>query len=164
MKMIREIKQKEVWDHWKTVEGFSNDDFRSDIRGKLLQDMEWFLAKTQKEDLSRIYIISSDDWREDKICSPDFKLITAISNYKASNCNIGKYKDIREKEVIFRNNIDALDKKLIFVAPTQKGVFTIIEGNKRAIALGSLGSFNNLGVFLGVSDSIKDFVWVRYSN
>lgn len=163
MRIIKEVKQEEVWNHWKLVEGFSDNNFRSEIRGILPQDMKWFLAGIEKEDLPYTYIISSDDWREDKICTLDFKLLTAISNYKISNYNIGKYKNIREKEIIFQNNIDGLDKKFIFVSPSQSGPFTIIEGNKRAIALGILGKLSNLEIYLGISPRIKNYFWARYS-
>jgi len=39
-----------------------------------------------------------------------------------------------------------------------------IEGNKRAIALGKLRKIVGLEVFCGISPSIKDYLWARYSH
>jgi len=163
MKIIKEIKQDEAWDHWKKVENFSNSDFRLDIRKPLPTDLQWYTAFLETPDIGKVFIISSDDWKGDHLCVSDFKLLTAMSNYKVSLNNMGKYDDIRKKEIIFKNDLNGIDTKLIFVAPDTNGPFTIIEGNKRAIALGCLGKLNNLEIFLGVSSEIKHYCWARYS-
>lgn len=163
MKIIKEINQDEILNHWKRVENFSNNDFRSDIRDPLPNDLQWYVASIETLDIGKIFIISSDDWRGDHLCVPNFKLLTAISNYKVSLNNTEKYDNIRKKEIIFKNDLNGIDTKLIFVAPSKNGPFTIIEGNKRAIALGCLGGLTSLEIFLGVSSEIKKYCWARYS-
>ncbi len=163
MKLIREIQQIKVWDHWKETEGFSNDNFRSDIRNPLPGDLKWYLACLEISDIEKMNIISSADWRDDRLCVPDFKLLTAMSNYKTSVNTLGKYDDIRKKERFLKNDLSAMDTRLIIVAPDIKGPFTIIEGCRRAIALSSLGKLSGLEIFIGISPGIKDYKWTRYS-
>jgi hypothetical protein len=164
MKIIQKIEQNKVWDHWKKVEKFSDDNFRSDIRNPLPSDLMWFQAKIEDIDLEKIYIISSDDWKLDKLCEPDFRLISAIISYQVSTHNVAKYGDIRRKEFILKNNLNIIDTKLIIVAPCKAGPFTIIEGNKRAVALGSIGKIVDIEIFLGISSGITDYCWARYSH
>ncbi len=74
-----------------------------------------------------------------------------------------KVRDIKEKKRIYQNNIDALDKKFVFVSPSIEGNFTIIEGNKRAVALQCLGKLVSNEIYLGISNDIRKYVWGRYS-
>lgn len=163
MKIIKQVQQGEVWYHWRSVEGFTDDNFRSDIRDPLPDDLIWYLSYLELPDIHKVYIISSDDWRTDKLCVSDFKLITAISNYQLSSINIGKYGDIKQKEVTLKNSLDNIDTKLIFVAANKEGPYTIIEGNRRAIALGSIGKLKMLEIYLGISSRINNYLWARYS-
>jgi len=126
-------------------------------------DLEWSLVELEGADLDKLYIISSDDWRVDGLCIPDFKLVTAISSYQKSTRSDGKFADIKAKEDIFVTNPSALDTKFIFVATKQGGPFTLIEGNKRSVALGNLEKLVGLEVFLGTSPAIKNYVWSRYA-
>lgn len=52
MRIIKEVKQSEVWNHWKTVEGFSEDNFRSDIKDPLPSDMKWYSAILEETELT----------------------------------------------------------------------------------------------------------------
>ena len=159
MKIIKEIKQDEVWKHWKNVEGWVDDNFRSDIRDKLPDNLQWYISILETFDIGKTFIISSNDWRDnDRLCIPDFKLLTAMSNYQVSLNTTSKYGDIRKKELVLKNNLMGIDTKLFLIAPMQTGPFTIIEGNRRAIALGNLGKLNKLEIFLGVSSQIKKCV------
>lgn len=164
MKIIKSIQQKDVWNHWKAVEGFASDDFRSDIRNPLPADSDWVSAVVEKGDIDSLFIISSDDWRQEGLCSSDFKLTTAITNYSNTQSSNGKYGNIRAKELLLISNQNTLDTKLILVSSSKEGPFTLIEGNKRAIALGKLGRLVGLKIFCGISPSIKDYLWVRYSH
>ena len=163
MRIIKDVKQDEVWNHWKTVEGFTSDDFRSDIRNPLPTDFNWFLAILEKEDINSLFIISSDDWKQERVCDPDFKLTTAIKNYSNTPSSNGKYGDIRTKEAVLSSNSNVLDTKLILVSESKVGPFTIIEGNKRAVALGRLNKIEGLEIYLGVSSEVKDYFWSRYT-
>lgn len=164
MKIVKKVNQDEVWNHWKIVEGFTTDDFRSDIRNPLPNDLDWVLAIVQKEDIDSLFIISSDDWKQERLCEPDFKLTTAIANYSNTRSSNGKYNDIRTKELLLSSDQKTLDTKLILVSPNKEGPFTIIEGNKRAIALGKLQKIVGLEFFFGISPAIKDYLWARYSH
>ena len=166
MKIIRSANQSEVFNHWGSVENMNiSQGDRSDIVSPLLSyaDLQWNLLSLEDGDLNKIYIISSDDWKTDRICAPNFKLTTAISNYRVSNKSQGKFADIAAKEQAFISNFDALDTKLILVAMDQDGPFTLIEGNRRSVALGNLGRLVGLEVFLGTSLAIKNYVWSRYA-
>ncbi len=166
MKIIRSVNQLEVFDHWSRVENmYISQGERSDIVSPLLSyaDLHWKLLSLEDGDLNLIYIISSDDWKTDNVCVPNFKLTTAISNYRGSNKSQGKFADIAAKEQAFASNLNAMDTRLILVSIDQNGPFTLIEGNRRAIALGNLGKFVGLEVYLGTSPAIKNYIWSRYA-
>ena len=120
------------------------------------------MTKIENEDIKKIYICSSDDWKAEGLCVPDFKLSTAIENYRKSNLSEGKYADIKAKEEIFSKDLGGLDTKLILVAENLTGPFTLIEGCKRSVALGNINELAGLEVYVGVSPAIKNYVWSRY--
>ena len=163
MRIIKQVHQSEVFSHWEKVEKISIWN-RQDIVFPLVAygDLIWSLAVIEDTDVEKIYICSSDDWKTDGLCNPNFKLTTAIANYKKSDFSQGKYADIKAKEEIFSGNISGLDTKLILVGDSQTGCFTLIEGCKRSVALGSLNKLIGLEVYIGVSPAIKNYVWSRY--
>lgn len=164
MKTINLVTQSEVFNHWHKVEGevFLH---RGDIVNPLVvfNNLNWSLAEIESTDIDKLYICSSDDWRAEGLCIPDFKVKTAVENYKKSNFSTGKYKDIKDKESIFAKDINGLDNKLFLVADNPNGPFTLIEGCKRSVALGSLGKLVGLKVYLGISTAIRGYVWSRYA-
>ncbi len=164
MKVIHKVSQSEVFNHWEKVENISIAQ-RTDVVFPLVaySDLKWSLARLEGADLDKLYVISSDDWKTDGLCIPDFKLVTAINNYQKSTKSDGKFADIKAKEDIFVSNPSVLDTKFIFVAIDQNGPFTLIEGNKRSVALGSLGKLTDFEVYLGISPAIKNYVWSRYA-
>lgn len=163
MRIIKRVNQSEVFSHWEKVEKISIWS-RQDIVFPLVAygDLVWSLAVIEDADIEKIHICSSDDWKTDGLCTPDFKLTTAIGNYKKSDFNQGKYADIKAKEEIFSRNISGLDTKLILVGDGQNGHFTLIEGCRRSVALGSLNKLVGLEMYMGVSPAIKTYVWSRY--
>ncbi len=166
MELIRLADQNEVFSHWGKVENINiSQGDRSDIVTPLLSyiDLQWTLVRLEDEDLSKIYIISSDDWKDDGLCIPDFKLVSAINNYQKSTKLEGKFADIKAKEDIFASGSSVLDTRLILVAMDKDGPFTIIEGNKRSVALGNLGKLVDLEVCVGISSAIKNYVWSRHA-
>ena len=164
MKIINPVTQPKVFHHWHRVEG---DVFlhRGDIINPLVafNNLNWNLAEIENADIDKLYIWSSDDWRAEGLCIPDFKVKTAVENYKKSDFSIGKYKDIKDKENIFAKDINGLDNKLFLVADNPNGPFTLIEGCKRSVALGNLGKLPGLKVYLGISPAIKGYHWSRYA-
>lgn len=163
MKKIKTVIQSEVFSHWETVEKRSIWE-RSNIVFPIVayNDLVWNLTEIEDADIDKIYICSSDDWLTEGLCFPDFKLITAIENYKKSNFSYGKYADIKAKEDIFTKNLNGLDTKLILVADNITGPFTLIEGCKRSVALGKLSLLVGIKVYLGISLGIKTYIWARY--
>jgi len=67
------------------------------------------------------------------------------------------------KKLIYEENINGLDRKLILVSPSHTGNFTIIEGNKRAVALLSMNKLVGNQIYLGISKQILRYLWARYS-
>lgn len=163
MKIIKTITQREVFSHWETVEKISILQ-RFDIVFPLVayNDLIWNLAEIEDVDIDKFYICSSDDWKTDGLCVPDFRLDTAIKNYKKSNYSKGKYADIKAKEDIFTKDLNRLDTKLILVADNISGPYTLIEGCKRSVALCSLGKLVGTKVYLGISAGIKTYIWTRH--
>src|SRR3989344_5136123 len=163
MKIISKVSQGYVFNHWEKVEKISIYN-RSDIILPIIayNNLIWNLCEIEEKDISKIFICSTDDWKTDGLCIPDFKLITAIDNYHKRFFNEGKYANIKQKESIFSKNIHALDTKLILVSSSNTGPYTIIEGCKRSVALGSLNKLTKLQVFVGISKFIKNYVWARY--
>lgn len=164
MKKIKQVAQSEVFNHWEKVEKISITQ-RADVVFPLVaySDVSWQLVEIEKDDIIKIYIISSDDWKSEGVCIPDFKLLTAITNYGNQTISKSKYENIKAKETIFSSNPKGLDTKLILVAPGIEGPFSIIEGNHRSIALGSLNMLEGLEVYLGTSAAITNYIWSRHN-
>ena len=164
MKIVKLVSQSEVFSHWEKVEKISIFK-RVDMVFPLIVygDLVWHLAKIEKADIKKMYICSSDDWKTDRICVPNFKLTTAIENYKKSNFSGAKYTNIKTKEKIFSKDLRGLDTKLILVASNIAGLLTLIEGCKRSVALGNLNKLVGLEIYIGISPAIKSYAWSRYT-
>jgi hypothetical protein len=158
---IKGCSETEVWDHWKKVEKVPVQviKWRWDIRGPLIDRLGWFLAEIEESDLEKIYIISSSDWIK---ITPSFKLLEAVANLE-KEIDDEKIENIKIKRSIFQNNIDGLDRRLFLVSPTVKGNFTIIEGNKRAVALQSIGRLVGTRIYLGISPLIENYGFAQAS-
>ena len=161
MKPIKGCQQEEIWNHWKKIEKIADDSitWREDIRNPLPNDIKWFLVEIEEKDLPKIYIISSDDW---KIITKSFKLLDAVRVLNSDLID-GKIKTIKEMKKIYEHDIDGLDRKFILVSPSVGGNFTIIEGNKRSMALQSINKLIGSQMYLGVSNKIRYYKWARYS-
>lgn len=163
MKILKKIAQREVFSHWETVEKISIWN-RQDIVFPLLayNDLTWSLCQVEDIDFDKIYICSSDDWLDESLCVPDFRLASVIENYKKSDFSQGKYQNIKAKEDIFIKDTKGLDTKLILVADNPEGPYTLIEGCKRSVALGKLGKLVSSKVYVGISAGIKTYFWARH--
>ena len=137
---------------------------RRDIVDSLINtnDLLWYRGEIEKADIEHIFNISSDDWKQDGICVPDFKLMTSSRNIQNSFQG-NKQRDILNKLNTFQDKPELLDKVLFLVADKLDGPFTLIEGNRRGVALCILENLAGIEVFLGVSPSIKSYKWARYS-
>ncbi len=163
MIIIKDVEQEEVLDHWVKVEKLTDISSRKDIVDPLrtIEDLRWSLAKIEEPDVGNIFIISSDDWKQDGLCKEDFKLMTAAQNVDSNSG--GKHSNILEKQNIFESGSNILDTKLFLVADNIKGRFTLIEGNKRSVALYRLNKIVGLEVYIAISKAIREYVWARHS-
>lgn len=163
MEILNRVKQDEVFKHWIKVENLSTILDRKDIVAPLIEmmDLQWYNARVEEIDLPCIFNISSDDWRTDGICVADFRVTTAASN--VHEYGGAKHEDILNKQKIFCNQNHLLDTKFFLVADGIEGPFTLIEGNRRAVALCRLNKLIASEAFVGVSPSIKNYVWARYT-
>ncbi len=157
------IDQVTVYNHWRQVEGSEKFSYRGDIINPLceMKDLQWHEAELENTDLTNLYNISSDDWKDAGICTPDFKVSTSAKNIIPTGNEI--HLDINKKIEILKTGVPIFDTKLFIVADSIDGPFTIIEGNKRAVALCLLNLIQNLKVFLGISSSMSGYVWSRHS-
>lgn len=163
MKIINQVHQGEVLSHWVNVEKLKTISNRKDIVDPLLilPDLIWYNAEFQQEDLDQIYNISSDDWKTDGLSIPDFKVVSAANNINPQLG--GKHKDILDKEQLLNAKPGMLDTRLFVVATCSHGPFTLIEGNKRAVAMCRLNTLIGAQFYLGTSAAIRNYVWARYS-
>jgi len=170
MKIIKSVNQNDVFGHydvfghWEKVEKIDISQ-RSDIISPIVSfgNLEWNFCQVEPEDIEKLFIISSDDWKEDGLCVPNFRLLTAMSNYQKSDVRDGKYGDIKTKVQILNTTPEVLDTKLILVSDDKAGPYTFIEGNRRAVALTSLDRLIGLSVYLGISPAIKNYWWSRHT-
>lgn len=161
MKILQEIHQKEVWEYWTQEECWPRDvrNFRKDIADNLPNDLKWYLAEIEKEDLGKIFIISSDDWAS---LTANFR-ISEVSDSIEKGVFNKKVQVILQIENVGKRGSQCINSKLVLVASTIGGNFTIIEGNKRAVALFRLNELVGKHVFLGISNEIRGFLWARYT-
>lgn len=113
--------------------------------------------------MNHIYIISSDDWSE--ISNETFLALNVSKNLNAHNQNddsIRISKDIKEK-MSFLEDGDCFDTKFIAVSDNNQGSFTLIEGNRRAVALICLNNLIGIRIFFGISKQVRNCKWTRYA-
>lgn len=145
------------------VEGFRRPDFRSDIRGPLPADLAWYLAEIEEKDVDRLFIISSSDWAD--ITGGTFRVADVVGRLHRQSCNPDTQRlgeDIQEK-MQFLDAGGELDTRLIAVThcPELTGPFTVIEGNRRSVALCAREGLVGCRIFVGVSPAIKDYRWAK---
>lgn len=159
IKTLRWVKEEEVWNHWKKVEGVPDEliNWENEVRSKLPYILAWFRCKVEKDDVDKIYVISSDEWRG---LAQSFKLADVVKSLETPRLN-SLARSILEKKKVYEQNLNALDRVFILVSPTVTGNYTIIEGNKRASALLSLKKLVGSQIYLGVSPKIRDYFWAR---
>ncbi len=175
MKLLDRVAQFDVWDHWFRIENLNRynsltgqtlkskiQNWRSDIKSPLPHDICWHEADIQQGDINRLYIISSDDWSD--ISQQSF-LVRSISENLDSNFTINDSirlsKDINRK-ISFLKSGSTFDTRFIAVSDSDSGPFTLIEGNRRAVALYSLKRLVGITIYLGISEQIRNFPWARY--
>lgn len=163
MRIIRECPQEEVLNHWRTLYNYRTVFFRCDILEKLPNDLQWYEVKIEEEDLDNLYIISSGDWAVAGI-TITFKVVEVVDFLKRGISDDRIMPNILAKKRKYEDNINAIDKKFILVSPTLEGNYTILDGNKRAVALQSIDRLVGNVVYLGVSENIRKYALAGYAN
>src|SRR4051812_47899343 len=104
MKILSQVDQSVVFNHWVMVENLRDISQRKDIVDPLmnLHDLLWHVGEIEEHDVPYIFNISSDDWRTDGICVPDFKVVTSAGNVHDAGGN--KHKDILIKQALLLNH------------------------------------------------------------
>jgi len=160
MRIIRECTINEVVDHWRDVEQWKVPISRTDILDPLPDDIRWYEAEIQLSDIDKLFIISSDDWRT---ITDSFR-VNNTADALDSGMQDDKITKINRYRACFEKTLNSNYRRLIIVSPSFEGNFTILEGNKRAVALRSINQLRGTPVFLGVSSGIEHYVWARYAN
>lgn len=177
MKLLEQVEQALAWDHWFKIEKEDRyhslsgdalqaeiDKWRSDIKSPLPNDLQWYKAEIEEGDLNHIYMISSGDWSE--ISNKTFLALNVSENLNAQTQNdntIRISKDIKQK-ISFLENGGCFDTKFVAVSHNNQGPFTLIEGNRRAVALIWLNNLIGTRIFLGISKQVKSYKWARYAS
>ncbi len=166
MQILRQSTDLEVWEHWRQVENHTSLTFRTDIRDRLPTNILWYLCKFQECDIERLYIISSDDWAD--ISEGSFRVADVarrLTDLQSSNEETRRIvQNVRDKIVHIESG-GQLDTLLIAItdSPSLYGPFTLIEGNKRAVAFARQNTLVECQFFVGYSPCVVDCVWARHT-
>ena len=165
MKIIKEVEQSEVWDHWAMTETHIKPEWRSEIRDPLPDDMKWYTGEIEKSDIDNMYIISSSDWTD--ISNGSF-LITEVAsrlNLPTENPDTKRISSNILEKISFLESGGVLDTKLIAITNCSElnGPFVFIEGNKRSVTFAVRNTLVGSEIFIGISPKIVDYRWAWYT-
>lgn len=161
IKKLRESSYSEVIEHWQIVEEINN--LEMSHRKELivpLKNATWYYCKIDSSDINQIHIISSSDWIDDGLCPEyNFSLKQVVEEFSKKPVNFNdKTLNILEKIRNFINNINSINKEFVLVSESEEGPFTIIEGNKRCVALAYLNKLTSIEIYLGVTN-LSTYKW-----
>jgi len=165
MQLLKQIAGDEVWEIWRQVEGHSSLLFRTDIRDCLPNNLIWHLCEVQEEDIDRFYIISSDDWADISEGSFLVANVTRRIDLPSSNQDTQRIAQDIARKIAYMRSGGQLDTRLIVITDSTSlyGPFTLIEGNKRAVAFTRMNVFVGSSVFVGYSPCVVDCIWARHT-
>jgi len=161
VRILSACSKEDVYGHWNQVDSFKNclhaASWRKRIWSPLPTNTRWFNSEIEVKDLERIFIISSDEWSS---LDRSFKLISVAERFeKKVDSDIAcRILDLVDR---FKEDAVSLDRKLTMVSASLKGNFTIIDGNKRAVALHKIGKLAGNRVYLGISANITEYRWAK---
>lgn len=164
LKLLHKVSQEVVWKHWMQTELTIDPNFRSDIRNPLPASIQWYLAEVESEDVDSMFTISSPGYWGD-ISGGTFRIKDVAERLNVPSAVpttklVGD--DIRRK-LDFLNNGGTLDTRLIAVTESAElsGKFTLIEGNRRAVAILIRNELVGCHIYVGVSPSMTEYHWAR---
>ncbi len=165
MRIIRQVSDDNVWQHWMKVEGHQKSDFRADIRDPLPNSLRWYIAKIEEGDISKLFIISSEDWTE--ISNGSFRVQEVANriNIKNGNKDTQRISSDIKRKLEFTRGGGILDNFLIAVTDSLKldGPFTFIEGNRRSVTFVINSTIIGCEIFIGISPDIRGYKWASQS-
>jgi len=156
MRIIKQVIQDEVFNEWKRICKVETIPSWLNMNETYPEFVQWYLSEIERKDIRKIYIISSDDWQK---LSLNFRLLDVVRTFRGATIPENHVEDIREKQKV----LDKLEFKFVYVAHKITGPFTIIEGNRRSVALQDLNKLVGTQIYLGISKEIQNFLWARYS-
>ena len=166
MQLRRQATGLEVMEHWHKYENDRCPNFRADIRDHLPTDILWYLCEVQEEDIERLFIISSDDWTD--ISKRSFQVVHVArrrTDLQSSNKDTKRIAQNIDDKIAYIESGGQLDTLLIAItdSPSLYGPFTLIEGNKRAVAFARQNTLAGSLFFVGYSPCVVDCVWTRHT-
>ena len=131
---------------------------RSPMIDSLPQDITWYVASYDKDDIQRTYIVPSNDWGA--VSSNTYHPLKIMENLHLDDGHAKKINSI--KSSLGKEN---LDKRLILISSDLSSTLTIIEGNHRGVAILMDALEKDAKnpiideVFIGISPAMKDYAF-----
>ena len=152
MKVLNRTDESAMLAYWRDYERIPPErPVRPDIlHADFPQDAVWYRAQIEARDILRLFMISVHDFGP--ISCNTWLLATAAQNYAQG------FKDpdhtLRIQKLLAR---ESFDPRLIVVADSLDGPYTIIDGNHRAIILAERNQLIGQECFLGIHPRIRQF-------
>lgn len=144
---------------------------RGPILDHLPQDITWHAIEIEQSDTNKLYIIPIFDWFLDT--GGTFRLVDTLGNLapnrgyfhpERGTCAVDHFNEVARKLSFWESNKSVIaDERLVLVATSNKGPFTIIDGTHRSAAY--LKKDENTPTifpwegYLGVSPNCRVFRW-----
>lgn len=144
--------QKTVMPVWRDAAKHTGH-YNRDVWGRLPEDVCWFHARMEPQDIALLYVIGSEDWLKE---FGSYRLL----DIAGSEENIGGYHREHIHEIRRNTGSAKTSAPLIVVAGDAAGPFVLLDGNHRAVALQLCGLLAGQECFLGLHQALaEDFVW-----
>lgn len=164
MKITKKVSTKQVFAYWKKYDTNNNSIMRDKLSNPELKTT-FYLAEIEKKDIKNINIIYAGDWlyNYDLAISKDhkkrdFSLENVTERYRLKRLK----KDNPRVLQILSREISLREKECkapILISRNEK-TFTILEGNKRCVALNYMNSLVGQKIYLGIiKDDNYSFEW-----
>lgn len=152
MKIIKKVNPNIVYNHWEMIDTNDNSLLRDQM---VSAKTEFFIGQIERKDLKNINIIYSTDWLfKHKLAlngnKMDFSINNVTRQYKKQRC---KSDNERVLEILSREAYLKTKKCEFPVILTHNMKdFTIMEGNRRCVALNAMSRLVGQKVYIGTFD------------
>ena len=148
MDIINPVASPLVYQHWQRVDDRG-------LHTKIANQFHpsWFEARIEAVDFEHIYVIYAIDWQAQLMCTNnDYRLISTVNNYRMLPNNNPLKDQILVRRAAIERQDPRIDLKLFLLcSDLANGPYTILEGNKRAVALLDLNKLIGLNIYIGHS-------------